>query len=65
MMRGFFLLGAKSMELNNLSNDELLKVVDRSNKEVKELAARLEKLKTLLDLFGKHMGDALEHIEEL
>mgnify|MGYP003387504724 CR=1 FL=1 len=28
------------MELNNLTNDELLKVVDRSNKEVKELAER-------------------------
>lgn len=53
------------MELNNLNNDELLKVVDRSNKEVKELAERLEKLKTFLDLFGRNMGDALEHLEEL
>lgn len=51
--------------LRNLSNAELLKSVDRSNAEVKELAERLEKLKTFLDLFGRNMGEALEHLEEL
>lgn len=49
--------------LRNLTNDELLKSVDRSNKEVKELAERLEKLRGFLDAFGKNMQEALIHME--
>ncbi|CAL9981532.1 hypothetical protein VPHD526_0019 [Vibrio phage D526] len=50
--------------LRNLSNQELLKAVDRKNPEVKELAERLEKLRGFLDAFGKNMQDALVYMED-
>lgn len=36
------------MNLSTLTDDELLRTVDRSNKEVKELAERLQTQKDLL-----------------